>query len=109
MSAQPGPDTPISPVHKCPGDSEALCGTALVEAAHGIWRRAAGWRLLATDVRQEGWGAVHAGFGVRGPWTGNWMGQHINALELMAMLLVLQHFLLCLQGLLVCRDDQYFN
>ncbi|KAK7929151.1 hypothetical protein WMY93_005546 [Mugilogobius chulae] len=43
-------------------------------------------------------GAVHEGRGVQGRWTGRWLGQHINLLELQAVFLALQHFLPVLRG-----------
>ncbi|XP_073319983.1 uncharacterized protein [Pagrus major] len=55
-------------------------------------------QILATDASQAGWGAVHAGLGVRGAWTGKQLKQHINALKLQAIHLALLQFLPRLQG-----------
>ena len=55
-------------------------------------------QLLATDASQVGWGAVHAGLGVWGAWTGKQLQQHINALELRAIHRALLQFLPRLQG-----------
>ena len=55
-------------------------------------------QLLARDTSQLGWGAVHAGLGVRGAWTGRQLNQHIKALVLRAIHLALLQFLPRLQG-----------
>ena len=52
----------------------------------GIYRQ-----LVYTDASSLGWGAVHEGRGVNGVWTGRWLCQHINVLELRAVLLALGH------------------
>ena len=53
---------------------------------------------VCTDVSSLGWGAVHEGCGVNGVWTGRWLCQHINVLELRAVLLARLHFLPRLRG-----------
>ncbi|KAJ8364945.1 hypothetical protein SKAU_G00137760 [Synaphobranchus kaupii] len=58
-----------------------------------IWHR-----LISTDTSQEGWGAVHKGCGISERWRGSWTAQHLNVMELRAILLALQHFLPRLQG-----------
>ncbi|KAL7376525.1 hypothetical protein ABVT39_009880 [Epinephelus coioides] len=44
-------------------------------------------QLVYTDSSSSGWGAVHEGRGINGVWTGRWLCQHINVLELRAALL----------------------
>lgn len=55
-------------------------------------------QLVYTDASTSGWGAVHVGCGTNRVWTGRWLGQHINVLELRAVLLALCHFLPTLRG-----------
>ncbi|XP_061576587.1 uncharacterized protein LOC133442594 [Cololabis saira] len=55
-------------------------------------------QLVFTDASQIGWGAVHEGCGVNNRWSGRWMSQHINVLELKAVLLALREFLPRLRG-----------
>ncbi|KAK7919192.1 hypothetical protein WMY93_010476 [Mugilogobius chulae] len=55
-------------------------------------------QVLSSAASLVGWGAVHEGRGVQGRWTGRWLGQHINLLELQAVFLALQHFLPVLRG-----------
>ena len=55
-------------------------------------------QLVFTDASQAGWGAVHEGCGVNGRWSSRWISQHINVLELRAVLLALRQFLPRLTG-----------
>ena len=55
-------------------------------------------QLVYTDASSSGWGAVHEGCGVNGVWTGRWLCQHINFLELRVVFLALRHFLPRLKG-----------
>ena len=55
-------------------------------------------QLVYTDASPSGWGAVHEGCGISGVWTGRWLCQHINVLELRAVLLALRRFLPRLRG-----------
>lgn len=55
-------------------------------------------QVLSSDASLTGWGAVFEGRGVRGSWTGHWLTQHINLLELQAVFLALRHFLPELRG-----------
>ena len=50
-------------------------------------------QIVFTDASLAGWGAVHKGKGINGPWRGRWGSQHINLLELRAVCLALKHFL----------------
>ena len=51
-----------------------------------------------TDTSSLGWGAIHEVHGVNSVWTGRWLCQHINVLELKVVLLALLHFLPRLRG-----------
>ncbi len=55
-------------------------------------------QVVSTDTSLMGWGAVHKGWGVSGTWSVPWRNQHISALELRAIYLVLRHFAPSLQG-----------
>ena len=55
-------------------------------------------QIVFTDASLAGWGAVHKGQGINGPWRGRWGSQHINLLELRAVCLALKHFLPRLKG-----------
>ncbi|XP_078025738.1 uncharacterized protein LOC144463846 [Epinephelus lanceolatus] len=55
-------------------------------------------QLVYTDASSSGWDAVHEGRGINGVWTGRWLCQHINVLEVRAVLLTLHHFLLRVRG-----------
>ena len=55
-------------------------------------------RVVTTDVSQMGWGAVWQRQTARGRWSPQQKRQHINVLELRAVLLALRHFLPALVG-----------
>ena len=55
-------------------------------------------QIVFTDASLAGWGAVHKGQGINGPWRGRWGSQHINLLVLTAVCLALKHFLPRLKG-----------
>ena len=50
-------------------------------------------QLVYTDASSLGWDADDGGCGVNGVWTSWWLCQHINVLELRAVLLALHHCL----------------
>jgi hypothetical protein len=54
---------------------------------------------LFTDVSLLGWGAYLEGQTVSGMWSSTLQKDHINLLEMRAVLLVLSHFKLCLESL----------
>ena len=49
-------------------------------------------KVITTDASLSGWGATHEGRAARGVWCGDIRSAHINYLELMAVMLALQHF-----------------
>ena len=49
-------------------------------------------KVITTDASLSGWGATHEGRVARGVWSGSFKLAHINYLELMAVMLALQHF-----------------
>ncbi|MGH0144157.1 UNVERIFIED_CONTAM: hypothetical protein FKN15_002281 [Acipenser sinensis] len=65
-------------------------------------------QVVTTDASNLGWVVVWAGRGVSGSWTDRWTSLHINTLELQAVHLALQHYLLVLQNrhVLVRTDNK---
>lgn len=62
--------------------------------------------VVFSDASPVGWGAVHEGCGVSGRWSGPWLSQHINVLELRAAFLALQLFSPRLRGFhVIVRTD----
>ena len=55
-------------------------------------------KIITTDASLTGWGATHEGRAAQGVWDSNLRSTHINYLELMAVLLALQHFRTFIQG-----------
>ena len=55
-------------------------------------------KVVTTDASLTGWGATHEGRTARGVWDSSLRSAHINYLELMAVLLALQHFRVFVQG-----------
>lgn len=55
-------------------------------------------KVVTTDASLTGWGGVFEGSPVNGAWSPHLRRQHINYLELMAVMLTLRHFLPMLRG-----------
>ena len=57
---------------------------------------------LYTDASSTGWGAYLAGQTLSGEWSGDHLLEHINVLEMRAVLLAIEGFRTSLQGQMIC-------